>query len=118
MSKARLHNAKISLQWFDDDIVGGLPPTARLLLLGLYCLADRSGTVKATPEEIQKYILKYDTSAAAEVEEMLTLLFRSGLLLKEADGPIPYYKIASNSKRQFTKGYHQGKMNLREKRHK
>lgn len=118
MTKFRFHSAKISAQWFDDDVVGGLPPATRLLLLGLYCMADRSGTVGATPEEIQKRILKYATATPHEVEQLLKQLCGSGLLLDESSGTMPRFQITSIARRQFTKGYLQGKMESNEKKHK
>lgn len=118
MKNTKMHSAKISEKWFDDDVVGGLTPATRLLLIGLYCMADRSRAVEVTPKEMQERILKYDAATTSEVEQMLKQLCDSGLLLEESSGTMPRFKIASISRRQFTKGYLQGKMESNEKRSK
>lgn len=66
--------------FFDNYVLGGLPPLARLLFQGLWCYADREGRFKWQPERIRVKILPYDIGC--DIEELLESLTRSGLIVR------------------------------------
>jgi hypothetical protein len=55
---ARARNLKPS--FFTDDEIAGLEPLARILFMGLWCLADREGRLHDKPKKIKAEVLPYD----------------------------------------------------------
>lgn len=68
--------------FFDNDILGDLPPLTRLLFIGLWCIADREGRLEDRPRKIKKSILGYDDVDANGTDEMLQTLQESGFILR------------------------------------
>lgn len=70
----------ISPRFFKNDALGILPPEARLLFIGLWTLADRSGRLEDRPAKIRAEIFPYGCSLQGE--EMLNLLDRADLIFR------------------------------------
>jgi hypothetical protein len=92
---ARARNLKPS--FFTDDELGKLPPTARLLFAGLWCLADREGRLHDKPAQIKAQVLPY---CHTSVNSMLNKLNAARFIARyERDGK-KYIQIRSFSKHQ------------------
>lgn len=71
--------------FFTNEKLGLLPPVARLLFAGLWCLADREGRLEDRPSRIKAEIFPYDSDI--DIDDLLTKLTESGLLHRyETDG--------------------------------
>jgi uncharacterized phage protein (TIGR02220 family) len=74
---ARARNLKPS--FFTNDDLCELPPLARLLFAGLWCVADRAGRLEDRPKRIKAELLPYDS---CDVDKLLTSLHDSGFILR------------------------------------
>lgn len=74
MARARMLKAK----FFTNEVLGKLPPLARLLFAGLWTLADREGRLEDRPERIRAEVLPYDTGVDAD--DLLDQLERAGFI--------------------------------------
>lgn len=73
--------------FFDNDVLGDLPPLTRLLFIGLWCIADREGRLEDRPRKIKKAILGYDDVDSGGVDAMLQSLQDTGFIIRyEAEG--------------------------------
>ncbi|TCL76876.1 hypothetical protein EDC14_1001161 [Hydrogenispora ethanolica] len=84
--------------FFKNDLLGEVDPLARLLYIGLWCLADREGRLADRPRKIRAEILPYDD---CEVEGLLEELHRLGFIRRYAvDGEwyiwIPAFRAHQN----------------------
>lgn len=77
---ARTRSIKPS--FFDNEILGDLPPLTRLLFIGLWCIADREGRLQDRPKRIKKELLGYDDVTTDTVNEMLQSLHESGFICR------------------------------------
>jgi hypothetical protein len=79
---ARARNIKPG--FFLNDELAELPPLARILFEGLWCIADREGRLEDKPKRIKAEILPYDD---CNVDEFLEALQQRGFILRyEANG--------------------------------
>lgn len=79
---ARSRNIKPG--FFTNDVLGELPPLARLLFAGLWTLCDREGRTEDRPKRIKAEILGYDDCSC---DELLESLHKAGFILRyESDG--------------------------------
>lgn len=79
---ARARNIKPG--FFTNDVLGELPPLARLLFAGLWTVCDRAGRVEDRPKKIKAEVLPYD---ACDPDELLTMLEAAGFIARyQADG--------------------------------
>lgn len=76
---ARARNIKPS--FFTNDKLGELPPLARLLFAGLWCVADREGRAEDRPKRIKAELLPYDV---CDVEALLHALAVGGFIRRYA----------------------------------
>ncbi len=83
--------------FFKNDRLGEVEPLARLLYIGLWCLADREGRLADRPRQIKAEILPYDDCRA---EELLEELHRRGFILRYAAGNESYIWIPAFRKHQ------------------
>lgn len=60
--------------FFKNEELAELPPLARILFSGLWCLADREGRLEDRPKRIKAELLPYDN---CNVEQLLDQLARS-----------------------------------------
>ena len=66
-----MRSRNIKPGFFKNEDLGELPPLARLLFAGLWCLADREGRVEDRPRKIKAELLPYDNCDVAELLEVL-----------------------------------------------
>jgi len=87
----------IKPEFFTSDTVGELSRDARLLFIGLWCLADKEGRLKDKPKWIKVQIFPYDN---LEVDDILRELDEAKFILRyEAEGE-KYIQIANFVKHQ------------------
>lgn len=67
---------------FNNDAMGELPPTNRLLFAGLWCLVDNKGRLEDKPRTIKKMIMGYDDVSTSQVDEMLQSLHDQELIVR------------------------------------
>lgn len=68
--------------FFDNEILGDLPPLTRLLFIGLWTIADREGRLEDKPRRIKKMLLGYDDVDADGVDQMLQSLHDTGFIYR------------------------------------
>ena len=79
---ARSRNIKPG--FFTNDVLGDLPPLARILFAGLWTIADRSGRLEDRPKKIKAQVLPYDT---CDLDKFLQDLSATGFIIRyEVDG--------------------------------
>jgi hypothetical protein len=79
---ARSRNIKPG--FFANEVLGAMPPLARLLFAGLWTLCDREGRVEDRPLRIRAEVLPYDQ---CDADDMLRMLSDGGFIARyEADG--------------------------------
>jgi hypothetical protein len=79
---ARSRNLKPG--FFTNDVLGELPPLARLLFAGLWTLCDRDGRCEDRPKKIKAEVLPYDECGA---DALLSQLAHAGFIDRyEAEG--------------------------------
>lgn len=86
--------------FFDNDILGDLPPLTRLLFIGLWCIADREGRLEDRPKRIKKALLGYDDVDTDAVDEMLAALHSAGFIYRYRIQGEEYIQIVNFSKHQ------------------
>jgi hypothetical protein len=95
----------IKPSFFTDSKVGGLPPYARLVFIGLWTLVDRNGRLPDDPDEIAAQILPYDMVDdelldLAGVNGCLQLLHSQKLIRRYSVGNLRYIQVLNFSKHQ------------------
>lgn len=92
---ARARNIKPG--FFKNEFLAELPCEARLLFIGLWCLADREGRLEDRPKRIKAELFAFDSF---DVDSMLNLLQRDQFILRyEIDG-LSYIQIENFVKHQ------------------
>lgn len=76
---ARSRNIKPG--FFTNDVLGELPPLARLLWIGLWTICDREGRVEDRPKKIKAEVLPYDD---CDADALLGQLQGAGFILRYA----------------------------------
>ena len=84
---ARSRNIKPA--FFDNDELAGCDPLARLLFIGLWCLADYNGNLEYRPAKIKKQLLGYDD---CDIESLVTSLDKSRFITIYHDKKCPNIK--------------------------
>jgi|GEM_PF-1228637 len=74
---ARARNIKPS--FFKNEDLSELDPYARLLFIGLWCLADREGRLEDRPKRIKAELFPYDD---CDVDDLLQQLHNMGFILR------------------------------------
>jgi hypothetical protein len=85
--------------FFKNEVLAGLPDKAKLLFIGLWCLADREGRLEDRPKRIEAEIFPYQK---VDVDRLLTILSSTKdpfVKRYEANG-IFYLEISNFSKHQ------------------
>ena len=81
MARARLVKPTL----FTNEGLGDLPIAARLLFVGLWCLADRQGRLEDRPRRIAVELFPYDHDI--DVDDLLTRLMAGGFIYRyEVEG--------------------------------
>jgi|LGVF01.2.fsa_nt_gb hypothetical protein len=93
----RARNIKPS--FFKNEDLGELDPFARLLFVGLWCMADREGRLEDRPKRIKIEVLPYDSS---NVEKLLEQLHALGFINRYVDDSTgkAYIEVPNFSKHQ------------------
>lgn len=92
---ARARNIKPG--FFTNDVLGELPPLARLLFAGLWTICDREGRVEDRPKKIKAETLPYDDCNA---DELLQLLTDKGFLSRYQVGDVRVIQVVAWDKHQ------------------
>lgn len=93
MARART----IKPSFFKNEALAECPPLARLLFVGLWCIADREGRVEERPLRIKAELLPYE---AAEVGPLLEVLERKGLVRRYEAGGVRVVLVLNFVKHQ------------------
>jgi hypothetical protein len=84
--------------FFKNEFLAELPTDARLLFIGLWCMADREGRMEDRPKKIRAEIFPFDYTL--DVESMMKALHAAGFLIRyEVDG-CKYVQISNFVKHQ------------------
>lgn len=74
----------IKPEFFKHDGLSEIEPIARLLFVGLWCMADKEGRLEDRPKRIKAEVLPYDQ---IEIEDLLTVLAKRGFIVRyDCDG--------------------------------
>ncbi len=92
---ARARNIKPA--FFKNDILAELPPLARLLFVGLWCIADREGRLEDRVKRIKVEVLPYDS---CNIEDLLTKLHDAGFIVRYQIEGNQYIQITNFTKHQ------------------
>jgi hypothetical protein len=92
---ARARNLKPS--FFTDDELGKLPPLARLLFAGLWCIADREGRLQDKPDKIKALVLPYCHS---NVNQLLDKLNEARFIARYEHDGHRYIQVRQFAKHQ------------------
>lgn len=92
---ARARNIKPG--FFVNEQLGECSPLARLLFVGLWCLADREGRLEDRPRRIKASILPYDS---CDADALLRELQDARFILRYQVGDRGYIQIISFTKHQ------------------
>lgn len=83
--------------FFKNDILAELPPLARILFAGLWCIADRSGRIEDRPKRIKAEILPFDS---CDPEKLLQSLNDAQFIMRYVVDGERYIQVANFSKHQ------------------
>lgn len=83
--------------FFINEDLGELQPLARLLLIGIWTLADREGRLEDRPKKIRAEVLPYDT---VDGEELLTDIAAKGFIIRYEVDSKKYIQINNWDKYQ------------------
>ncbi|MBP7331880.1 MAG: hypothetical protein KBA08_06185 [Firmicutes bacterium] len=83
---------------FNNDSMGELPPLARLLFAGLWCLVDNEGCLEDRPGAIRKALVGYDKVSTGQVDEMLQSLHDRAFIVRYSRGGSNYIQVNNFNK--------------------
>ncbi len=83
---------------FNNDSMGELPPLARLLFAGLWCLVDNKGRLEDRPGAIGKALVGYDKVSANQVDKMLQSLHDRASIVRYSRGGSNYIQVNNFNK--------------------
>ena len=92
---ARARNVKPG--FFKNEDLAECSPLARLLFVGLWCIADRAGRLEDHPKRIRAEILPYDDGS---VDDMLNELHQAGFILRYQAAGRRYIQVLNFGKHQ------------------
>lgn len=91
----------IKPEFFLDDDVAKLHPLTRILFVGLWCLADKSGRLEDKPQRIKVQILPYDKH---DIDAELSVLAKNGLIIRYTAEGHKYIQVSTFEKHQRVHG--------------
>lgn len=91
----------IKPEFFKHDELAALPPLARLLFIGLWCIADREGRLEDRPLRIKAEVLPYEE---APVDPLLNTLRDAGFIRRYSVDGVKVIDIPNFSKHQRITG--------------
>src|SRR3990167_3896858 len=74
----QLHPRRLHYSFFRDLSIGEVPARSRLLLMGMWCLADRHGRLENNPHGIWRAVFPYER--ARSIEHWMHPLVKAGLI--------------------------------------
>lgn len=83
--------------FYKSDELADLPPLARILFSGLWCLADRAGRLKDRPRTIKAEVLPYDE---CDIDAFLDALARGGFIIRYGAGRARFIQVVNFGKHQ------------------
>lgn len=86
--------------FFDNELLGCLPPLTRLLFIGLWTQADRAGRLEDRPARLKKNILGYDDVTVSDVDGMLEELAKNDFIIRYNVAGEGYIQIVTFVKHQ------------------
>jgi len=92
---ARARNIKPQL--FNNEVLAELEPFARLLFIGLWCIADREGRLEDRPKRIHKELLGYDN---CDCNQLLQSLNDKGFIIRYEIDKQKFIQIVNFNKHQ------------------
>ena len=91
----------LKYEFFRNESLGYMPPHARLLFAGLWCLADKAGRLEDRPGMIKGYLFGFENDVTPEiVDGLLTLLDDADLIRRYHVEGERYIEIVKWSKHQ------------------
>jgi len=91
----------IKPEFFMHEDLAECSPTARLLFIGLWTLADRDGRLKDRPKRIKAQVFPFDAQLTSEVvDTLLTELDCGGFIVRYAIENVACIEIVNFSKHQ------------------
>lgn len=92
-----MRSRNIKPGFFKNELLAELPPLARILFAGLWCMADRDGRLEDRPKRIKADCLPYDD---CDVNGYLTELERLKFVARYEVGPLKLIQIKNFNKHQ------------------
>ena len=83
--------------FFENEDLAELSPEARLLFIGLWCMADKRGRLDDIPKKIKRTLLPYDE---VDVDNLLTSLHEKGFIVRYEVMENKYIEIVNFGKHQ------------------
>jgi hypothetical protein len=83
--------------FFTNDELAELSPITRLLFIGMWCMADRSGRIKDRPKKIKAEVLPFDD---CDIEQCLEDLNTAGFITRYTVDDKNYIQISKFDKHQ------------------
>ena len=83
--------------FFTNDELADLAPITRLLFIGMWCMADRSGRMKDRPKKIRAEILPFDD---CNIEQSISDLAKAGFIVRYSVEGKNYIQINKFDKHQ------------------
>jgi hypothetical protein len=91
----------LKYEFFRNEALGYMPPHARLLFAGLWCLADREGRLEDRPVRMKLDLFGYDSNVTPEtIDDLLALLDDVDLIRRYRVDGVPYIAVVKWSKHQ------------------
>lgn len=95
---ARARNIKPG--FFTNELLAELPHAARLLFIGLWCLADREGRLEDRPIQIKMRLFAGDGVTSSDIDGYLTALHKKGFIYRYSDGRVGLIQVVEWKKHQ------------------
>ena len=83
--------------FFANEVLAELDPMARLLFIGLWCLADREGRLEDRPKRIKAELFPYED---CDVDQLLQELHDADFIQRYQVNGRPYLWVVNFSKHQ------------------
>jgi hypothetical protein len=81
----------IKPEFFTDEDIADLPPITRLLFIGLWTLADKSGRLKDTPRTIKARILPFE--GKIDIEACMNQLVEGSFIIRYVVEGVGYIQV-------------------------